>query len=300
MPLFLLVMVPAAFGLNPVIARALVDQFGPATLTLVRWSLSALLIGMVAVYRGPRERWRMPHAQFPRLILLGALGMGFCSYAAYAGVQTATATTVGLIYACTAAIVALIEIARGAQRVTLTLATGLVCCLIGVALVLLRGDLSTLATLTIGHGEAWAGAGTVMWAFYTVAMNRSPVALTPLAQFTLMSTASAVICLPIAIAELQMIGWPQVTEMTPLWIAGLVLIASCGSFIGYNLSLRANGPVLTSASISLSPVYIAILAVTLIGEQVAWYHLLAILLVVAGLSLINLDRVHVEAMARAA
>ena len=92
MQLLLLVIVPAAFGLNPVVARALAEQFGPGTLSLTRWGLSALLIGMIASWRGPRERWRMPHSEFPRLILLGAFGMGFCSYAAYAGVRATTAT----------------------------------------------------------------------------------------------------------------------------------------------------------------------------------------------------------------
>jgi drug/metabolite transporter (DMT)-like permease len=45
--------------------------------------------------------------------------------------------------------------------------------------------------------------------------------------------------------------------------------------------------VLTSASISLTPVYAAGLAMLLIGEQLAWYHAAALALVVAGLLLVN-------------
>jgi hypothetical protein len=41
MNLLLLALVPACFALNPVIGRALADQFGPATLSVVRWALSA-------------------------------------------------------------------------------------------------------------------------------------------------------------------------------------------------------------------------------------------------------------------
>lgn len=36
--LLLLALVPARFALNPVIDRALIDSFGPATLSVVRWS----------------------------------------------------------------------------------------------------------------------------------------------------------------------------------------------------------------------------------------------------------------------
>jgi len=49
--LLLLVFFPACFALNPVSARALADAFGPATLTLLRWSLSELVIGTLALMR---------------------------------------------------------------------------------------------------------------------------------------------------------------------------------------------------------------------------------------------------------
>jgi drug/metabolite transporter (DMT)-like permease len=45
--------------------------------------------------------------------------------------------------------------------------------------------------------------------------------------------------------------------------------------------------VLTAASISLTPIYAAGLAISLIGERLAWYHGVALALVVGGLLLIN-------------
>ena len=40
MNLLLLALVPACFALNPVIGRAMVDAFGPASLSVIRWALS--------------------------------------------------------------------------------------------------------------------------------------------------------------------------------------------------------------------------------------------------------------------
>lgn len=288
--LILLVLVPAFFGLNPVTARALVGDFEPATLTFIRWSLAAVVIGMVALSRGAGERWRVGRAELGRLLVLGALGMGFCSYAAYAGVQTATATTVGLIYACTAALVAAWGILRGTQRATALLGVGLLACVVGVALILTRGDLTALADLRIGKGELWALAGTAVWAGYTVAMTRQTTFMTPFAQFTLMAAAAAAACVPAMALELAGHPLPAPTPRILGWLAGLVLLTGCAAFLGYNISLRLNGPVLTSASISLAPLYIAAMAIFLIGEEVAWYHLAAIAMVVAGLLAIQQDR----------
>ena len=73
----------------------------------------------------------------------------------------------------------------------------------------------------------------------------------------------------------------------PLWLAAVVLATGIGAFLGYNISLKRNGPVLTSASLTLTPVYAAGLAMLLIGEQLAWYHGAALTLVVTGLLLVN-------------
>jgi drug/metabolite transporter (DMT)-like permease len=290
MPLLLLILVPAAFGLNPVIARALAHDIEPGTLSLVRWGLSTLLIGVIALARGRRERWRVPADVAAKLILLGALGFGFCSFAAYAGVRTATATTVGLVYACTSAIVMLVEILRGRVQPSLLLGLGLVACLTGVAVILTRGDLAAILQISIGTGELWAVAGTVVWAGYTAAMTRMPAVMTPLAQFTLMSFAGCLACLIPTLVELSVAGMPTVTPTIGLWVATLILIPSCGAFIGYNLSITRNGGLLTSASLSLVPLYIAGMAIVLINEDVRWYHGVAIVCVILGLGLINYDR----------
>jgi len=97
MNLLLLALVPACFALNPVIGRALADQFGPATLSVVRWALSALLVALLVVWRRDAERWRATAGLLTHLGVLGILGMGFCAFAAYEAARTTEATNIGLI-----------------------------------------------------------------------------------------------------------------------------------------------------------------------------------------------------------
>ena len=59
--------------------------------------------------------------------------------------------------------------------------------------------------------------------------------------------------------------------------------AGIGAYLGYNISLTLNGPVLTAASLTLTPAFAAIQAMALIGERLGWYHAAAIFLVVIGL-----------------
>jgi drug/metabolite transporter (DMT)-like permease len=283
----LLGLVPAGFALNPVIGRALIDSYGPATLSVVRWLLSAAVIAAIAALRGPAERWHAPPLAILRVGLLGALGMGFCAYAAFIAAHTAEATNIALIYGCAAALVAVWEICAGRQRASLFLQLGIVFCLFGAVLVLTRGQPGMLRDWVPVVGDLWAAAGMLVFVIYTVALRRVPVALTAMPQFVVMAGAATLALMPFAFAETATGGLPLLNERTLPWIAAVVLFAGIGAFLGYNISLSRNGPVLTSASLSLTPIYAAGLAIALIGEQLAWYHGIALALVVTGLLLIN-------------
>jgi drug/metabolite transporter (DMT)-like permease len=283
----LLALVPACFALNPVIGRALTDTFGPATLSVVRWSLSAAVIAAIAAMRGPAERWRASTPLTLRIALLGALGMGFCAYAAFIAAHTAEATNIALIYGCATALVAAWEIAAGRQRASPFLLLGVAACVLGAVLILTRGHPGILRDWSFVTGDLWAAAGLLAFVVYTIVLRRTPVALTAMPQFVLMAGAATLALLPFAAAEIAARGLPPLQGRTLPWIAAVVLLAGIGAFLGYNISLSRNGPVLTSASISLTPVYAAGLAMALIGEQLAWYHGIAVALVVTGLLLIN-------------
>jgi drug/metabolite transporter (DMT)-like permease len=200
--------------------------------------------------------------------------------------RTSPATNIALIYGCTSAFVAAWEIAAGRQRATLSLLVGIGACLTGAALIITRGQLQVLQDLTFTPGDLWAAAGMLVFVVYTIALRRTPALLTALPQFTVMSLAATVALLPFAAVEVAA-ATPILDAWTWPWLATTVLATGIGAFLGYNVALARNGPVLTSASLTLTPIYAAGLAMALIGERLAWYHAAALVLVVAGLLLVN-------------
>ena len=290
MKLLLLALVPACFAFNPVAGRALVDALGPATLTLVRWSLSGLVIGTLALMRPGYERWQAPLSHLLQLAVLAALGMGFCSIAAYIASRTTEATNIGLIYGCASAFVAVWEIVAGRQAVSALLLFGISACLLGAILILTKGHPDTIVALRFNPGDLWAAAGMLVFVGYTVAMRRVPARLTPMPQFAVMTVGASIAILPFAVSEIVSTGLPVIDARTLPWIAVVVLATGIGAYLGYNISLTLNGPVLTSASLTLTPAFAAVQAMALIGERLGWYHAAAIPLVVIGLMLIGRSR----------
>lgn len=287
MNILLLALVPACFALNPVTGRALVDDFGPASLALVRWSLSGLVIAAVALTFAGSQRWRAPPSHLLRVAALGGLTMGFNACAAYIASRTTQATNIGLIYSCASAFVVAWEIGAGRQRASASLIVGIAACLVGVVLILTKGDPALLLELTFTPGDLWATAGMFVFVFYTVAMRRVPPTLSPMPQFVVMSLAATLALAPFAAVEIAAAGLPPVDARTLPWLGVVVLATGIGAFLGYNISLDRNGPVLTSAALTLTPAFAAGQAMLLIGERLGWYHAAAIAIVVAGLLLIN-------------
>ena len=280
MKLLLLALVPACFAFNPVAGRALVDAFGPATLT-------GLVIGTLALMRPGCERWQAPLSHLLQLAVLAALGMGFCSIAAYIASRTTEATNIGLIYGCASAFVAVWEIVAGRQAVSALLLFGISACLLGAILILTKGHPDTIVALRFNPGDLWAAAGMLVFVGYTVAMRRVPARLTPMPQFAVMTVGASIAILPFAVSEIVSTGLPVIDARTLPWIAVVVLATGIGAYLGYNISLTLNGPVLTSASLTLTPAFAAVQAMALIGERLGWYHAAAIPLVVIGLMLIG-------------
>ncbi len=285
--LLLLALAPACFALNPVVGRALVDALEPATLTLVRWLLSGLVIGTIALMRPGHERWQAPFSHLLHLAVLAAFGMGFCSVAAYVASRTTQATNIGLIYGCASAFVAAWEIIARRQAASAPLIVGISACLFGAILILTKGHPDAIAALRFTPGDLWAAAGMLVFVGYTVAMRRVPARLTPMPQFTVMAIGASIAVLPFAASEIASAGLPIIDGRTLPWIAVVVLATGIGAYLGYNISLTLNGPVLTAASLTLTPAFAALEAMALIGEQLHWYHAAAILLVVMGLMLIS-------------
>jgi drug/metabolite transporter (DMT)-like permease len=129
--------------------------------------------------------------------------------------------------------------------------------------ILTRGHPGVLQEWAFTAGDLWAAAGMLVFVIYTAALRREPASLTPLAQFTVMSIAATLAAWEIAGRSCR---WPAPRSRPPLhertlpWIAALVLLTGIGAYLGYNISLKLNGPVLTSASIRLTPVYAAVQA----------------------------------------
>jgi len=174
---FLLTVPPLLWAGNAVVGRLVRDLVSPLTLNFVRWVIAFALLLPLAwpVVRPTSPLW----AHWKRYAVLGLLGIGCYNAFQYLALQTSTPINVTLVGSS----LPLWMLATGTiffgARVSAREIGGSVLSMLGVLLVLSRGDWRQLLALRLVPGDLYMILGTIAWAFYSwmLARTREPQAV---------------------------------------------------------------------------------------------------------------------------
>lgn len=283
----LMVISPAMFCSNMIMARAMVGILPPITMAFLRWGLVALFIGIL-LWPRLKAHFGTIASEWRSLLFLGGLGMGLCGAPVYIAGAYTSATNIGLIYSTSPLLILLISVIALQQTLRVSQLIGLLMGLCGVVLVLVRGNLDALLQLELNRGDLWICLSTVAFSVYSLGLRYLPTKLPALLRLGAMAGAGALWHLPFVILELN--WWGAVLQ--PSWAAAegvviLVFIASLGAYATYGKIVDLVGAPRASLVLYIVPLYAAGLALILLGEAVHSYHIMGIALILPGLWLAN-------------
>lgn len=278
----LLLVMPLFFSSNLVIGRAVIEEVQPWTLACLRWTLAALIL-LPFTARSLVEHRKALFAAWERLWILGALGMWICGAIVFLSLTATTATNATLIYTTSPVIVILIEAALG-KRPPFSRLAGVAMALLGVAIIVLRGDLSALARLDFNLGDLGIGAAAIAWAIYSLVLKHQSLANIPtLTLFTAIMIAGVVGLFPFMIWESLALGVFPTSLSAWTAIVALAIFPSVGAFSIYQYGVKVVGPAITACFLYLLPPYGVGMAILFLGESFRPHHALGSILVLAGL-----------------
>lgn len=286
---------PLFFSSNLIFGRHISTDVAPFTLAFIRWTSVALILAPFIL----RERAQIQRLlrQAPLLLLvLGFLGMWICGAIVYLGLQYTTATNATLIYTASPVMIVALEAIFGGRRIGRREAVGITIAIAGVGVIILKGSLTVLLTLSFNVGDLLLAAAAISWSVYSVLYrNRKLSDVSSPALFGVIAAAGAITLFPFVLFEIAAGAEIPLTAEAWLNIAGIILCASLLAFSGYQFGLRVLGPSVTGVFMYLLPPYGVFLAVVFLGEAFLPYHQVGIALVMAGVILATLP---VSAFAR--
>ncbi|OZA12486.1 MAG: EamA family transporter [Polynucleobacter sp. 24-46-87] len=271
---------------NAIAGRVLVGSISPITLSAVRWGLAALILLPFGwkIFKPSSALWQNKS----RFLVLGLLGVGSYNVLLYLALQTSTAINVTLIGASMPIWMLLIGAVLYQVKPTLLQMLGALVSLVGVTVVLTRGEPASLLSMEVVMGDLFIMLATILWAFYSWMISRpgeSTERQWPWAEF-LMAQVFIGFMWTMLFEGVEIATGHAFIDLN-YWTGALIVFVAIGpSLIAYRcwgLGVNGAGPTVAAFFANLIPLFTALLSAAILGDPPQLFHGLAFVLIVVGI-----------------
>ncbi|WP_193368455.1 DMT family transporter [Pelagibius marinus] len=285
----LLTISSACWGGNIFIGRAVHAEVPPVGLSFWRWVLA---LAILLPFAWPRVRRDLPEIRrhWKNLAAFAFFGMAAFHTSLYLSVNYTTATNAALLVAICPVLVPLLSWALYREPITPRILLAIAVSLAGVTVVILRGDLAHLRSLTVNKGDFIMLAAVFFWSMYTVLVKRRPATLHPQSLLAATMALAIAMLLPVYLWEHAFVRPMPLTQDSLLTIVYVVFFASLLAFFCFNRGIEVLGPNKGGLFMHLIPVFAALLAFVFLGERLEGFHAVGIAAIVTGIVLATTAR----------
>ncbi len=286
LPAFLMVAVaPLCWAGNIVLAKGIVSMIPPVALAFWRWAV-AFLILLPLTWPLVRRDWQAAARGWKMMALLSLLGITGFNTLLYIAMHTTTAINGALIQTTMPAMIIVICLLLYGERVSRMQVAGVILCVLGAAVVVLKGRWQALVYLNLVRGDLLMIVAVVLYAFYSALLPKRPN-IHPLSFMVVTFGVGAVGLLPLYLWEMAVLGPFALSPGVAASIGYVAVFPSIVAYFCWNRGVAVIGANRTGLFITLIPVFAAILAIVLLGESLEAYHLAGMALIAAGFVMFN-------------
>jgi len=284
LPLVLLFIQPIFMASNLIVARGGIEFVPPISLAFWRWAIVFIIL-LPFTYLPLKKNFKILIKEYKKLFFLGAMGCGVCGAFPFLAGETTTVTNMGIIYTSSPIFIILISTFFFGEKISLAKMIGLVACLLGVFLIIIKGDLDLLLNLNFTIGDIWMLAASIGWALYSVYLFYWKSNLPIFQRFTLVAFFGAVSLFPFYIFEEIMIKKTLFNSDFFVWAIFAAVSPGIIAFSMYTYVQKKLGASLTGFTLYIFTIYAAIYGYLFFDEKLETYHYVGTILVFFGVYL---------------
>jgi drug/metabolite transporter (DMT)-like permease len=282
----LLTIPPLLWAGNAIVGRLVREAVPPMTLNLLRWAIALAILlplGRAAFKEGSGalKNWR-------RYALLGLLGIGMYNSLQYLALQSSTPINVTLVASGMPVWMMLVGRLFFKAPLRRWQVAGAALSIVGVLVVLCRGDIHQLLGLRLVAGDLYMILATIAWSFYSWMLLQpqdSPRLRSDWAAFLATQVMYGLLWSSLFTGVEWRLGAPAIAWSGTL-AAALLFVAAGPAVLAYALwgaGIRRAGPGIGAFFVNLTPLFAALLSSSFLGELPHAYHVLAFALIVGGI-----------------
>jgi drug/metabolite transporter (DMT)-like permease len=256
------------------------------TLNLLRWAIALVILlplGRAALRPGSGllANWR-------RYALLGLLGIGMYNSLQYLALQSSTPINVTLVASGMPVWMMLVGRLFFGAPLRPWQVGGAILSILGVLVVLCRGDIHQLLALRLVAGDVYMILATIAWSFYSWMLLQpkdAPQLRADWAAFLATQVVYGLLWSAAFTGVEWSIGAPAIAWSGKL-AASLLFVAAGPAVLAYAMwgaGIRRAGPGIGAFFVNLTPLFAAMLSSAFLGELPHAYHALAFAMIVGGI-----------------
>ena len=269
---------------NLVVARGGVEFVPPISLAFWRWTVVFLIL-LPFTYLSLKKNFYIIKKEYKKLFFLGSMGCGVCGAFPFLAGETTTVINMGIIYTSSPVFIILISYFFFNEKINYTKIIGLITCLIGVFIIIIKGDVDLLVNLQFTIGDLWMLAAAIGWALYSIYLFYWKTKLEIFQRFTLVAFFGAVSLLPFYVGEEIFFEKTVFSREFFIWVIFAAISPGIIAFTLYTLAQKKLGASLTGFTLYIFTIYGAIYGYFLFEEKFENYHLIGTVLVFIGVYL---------------
>jgi len=280
MPIFyflLLLVTSLLWAGNIVISKSLVEHASPMTLTSLRWMIA--IVCLVPVVWWKERKLVPPKSAVLPLFLMGLTGVVLFNLFQFLAVERTSATNVGLITTLNAISIAVFSAIFLREKMTFMQMVSMFISLFGVLLVLSKGQLELLVSLTFNRGDVYMLIAVAIWGLYSVCSKWATTKTTPMVATLYAGIFGLLILIPFNVPSFAVHNLNVEFTLAILY-TGVISTVVCMVF--WSIGLQKLGATTAGIFMNFNPVFTAILAFIFLGEKMNGSQVVGALIVILG------------------
>lgn len=266
-------------------AKSVVNELPPWTLCFFRVGI-AMLVLLPIVRRHHAEMIAFLKRRWLTVLFTGGLGLAITQGILYIALAHTTAMNAGIVFATSPIITMVLAAFLLDERMSWGQGLGSLIAFGGVVFIAVRGSLAVLVGLDFGIGDLLVVTSALCFSVYTILLKREKFELPRLPLLVTLLGAGTVVSFPFFLWEL---ATGQHENLNTAGILALLYCAIPGGalmYLLYNWSIEILGAGKGGSLMYLQMIFVTFLAWLLLGEQIAWYHIAGMALIILGIALI--------------
>lgn len=267
---------------NYIIARGVTESISPVAFSFFRWCTAFTFIIPLSVKNLIREKEAVKN-NIKYIIIMALLSVTIFNTLIYIAGHSTTAINLSLIAISTPVFIILISHWLLKEKTSIAGWIGVAITIAGVVLLICRGSLSVLMSISFSAGDIWMTIAAVIFALYSILLRRKPAGIGHMTFLAATFGIGSAMLLPLFLIERF---FQPVINFTPEVIISIFytgIFASITAFFLWNRSVEIIGAPKAGIIYYTLPLFSSLWAFLFLGEEFQLIHLFSMALIITGI-----------------